>query len=70
MKPRHQRLVAIAAGVTLVAVAVALVLNALQGNVAFFFSPSEVSEKKAPPEKPSASAAWWKRAASSAAPTG
>lgn len=51
MKPRHQRLIAIAAGVTLVAVAAALVLNALQGNVAFFFSPSEVSEKKAPLEK-------------------
>ena len=51
MKPRHQRMVAIAAGVTLIAVAVALVLNALQGNVAFFFSPSEVAEKKAPLEK-------------------
>ena len=51
MKPRHQRLIAIAAGVTLVAIAAALVLNALQGNVAFFFSPSEVAEKKAPLEK-------------------
>jgi len=51
MKPRHQRLIAIAAGVTLVAVAVALVLNALQGNVAFFFSPSQVAAKEAPVEK-------------------
>ena len=51
MKPRHQRMIAIAAGVALVAVATALVLNALQGNVAFFFSPSEVAEKKAPLEK-------------------
>jgi cytochrome c-type biogenesis protein CcmE len=44
-------MVAIAAGVALIAVAAALVLNALQGNVAFFFSPSEVAEKKAPLEK-------------------
>jgi cytochrome c-type biogenesis protein CcmE len=44
-------MVAIAAGVTLIAVAAALVLNALQGNVAFFFSPSEIAEKKAPLEK-------------------
>ena len=51
MKPRHQRMIAIAAGVSLVAIAAALVLNALQGNVAFFFSPSEVAEKKAPLEK-------------------
>jgi len=51
MKPRQQRMIAIAAGVALVAVAAALVLNALQGNVAFFFSPSEVAAKKAPLEK-------------------
>ena len=51
MKPRHQRMVAIAAGVALIAVAAGLVLNALQGNVAFFFSPTEVAAKKAPLEK-------------------
>jgi cytochrome c-type biogenesis protein CcmE len=51
MKPRQQRIIAIAAGVALIAVAAALVLNALQGNVAFFFSPSEVAAKKAPLEK-------------------
>ena len=48
MKPRHQRMIAIAAGVALIAVAAALVLNALQGNVAFFFSPSEIAANKAP----------------------
>ena len=48
MKPRHQRMVAIAAGVALVAVAAALVLNAFQGNVVFFFSPSQVAAKEAP----------------------
>ena len=48
MKPRHQRLIAIAAGVALVAIAAALVLNAFQGNVVFFFSPSQVAAKEAP----------------------
>jgi cytochrome c-type biogenesis protein CcmE len=51
MKPRHQRMIAIAAGVALIAVAAALVLNAFQGNVVFFFSPSDVEAKKAPLEK-------------------
>ena len=51
MKPRHQRMVAIAAGVALIAVAAGLVLNALQGNVAFFFSPSDVAANKAPVDK-------------------
>jgi len=40
----------IGAGVALIAVAAALVLNAFQGNVVFFFSPSEVAAKKAPLE--------------------
>ena len=48
MKPRHQRMIAIAAGVALVAIAAALVLNAFQGNVVFFFSPSQIAAKEAP----------------------
>ena len=48
MKPRHQRMIAIAAGVALIAVAAALVLSAFQGNVVFFFSPSQVAAKEAP----------------------
>jgi len=44
-------MIAIAAGVALVAVAAALVLNAFQGNVVFFFSPSQVAAKEAPLEK-------------------
>jgi cytochrome c-type biogenesis protein CcmE len=48
MKPRHQRMLAIAAGVTLIAIAAALVLNAFQGNVVFFFSPSQIAAKEAP----------------------
>ena len=51
MKPRHQRMIAIAAGVALIAVAAALVLNAFQGNVVFFFSPSQVAAKEAPLDK-------------------
>jgi len=51
VKPRHQRVVAIAAGVALIAIAAALVLNAFQGNVVFFFSPSQVMAKEAPVEK-------------------
>ena len=51
MKPRHQRMIAIAAGVGLIAVAAALVLNAFQGNVVFFFSPSQIAAKEAPLEK-------------------
>ena len=44
-------MIAIAAGVALIAVAAALVLNAFQGNVVFFFSPSQVAAKEAPLEK-------------------
>ena len=51
MKPRQQRILAISAGVALLAIATALVLNAFQGNVTLFFSPSDVVEKKAPLEK-------------------
>ena len=38
-------MIAIVAGVVLVAIATALVLNAFQGNVVFFISPSEVADK-------------------------
>ncbi|HUK03460.1 MAG TPA: cytochrome c maturation protein CcmE [Burkholderiales bacterium] len=51
MKPRHQRMIAIGAGVALIAVAAALVLKAFQGNVVFFFSPSQIANKEAPVEK-------------------
>ena len=51
MKPRRQRAIAIAAGVALIAIAAALVLNAFQGNVIFFFSPSQVAAKEAPVDK-------------------
>jgi cytochrome c-type biogenesis protein CcmE len=48
MKSRHKRL-AIAGGVLAsVAVIAALVFNAFQSNLVFFFSPSQVAAKEAP----------------------
>jgi cytochrome c-type biogenesis protein CcmE len=44
-------MIAIGAGVALIAIAAALVLNAFQGNVVFFFSPSQVAAKEAPLDK-------------------
>jgi cytochrome c-type biogenesis protein CcmE len=51
MKPRHRRLAAIAAGVALLAGAAALVLNAFQSNLVFFFSPSQVAAGEAPRDR-------------------
>jgi len=48
MKPRTKRLAIIVAGVGCVSVAAALVLNALNSNVAFFFTPTQVSAGEAP----------------------
>ena len=48
MKPRQKRL-AIAAGVfAAVGVAAALVLNAFQSNLVFFYSPSQIASHEAP----------------------
>ena len=48
MKPRNKRL-AIASGVVaVVGVAAALVLNAFQSNLVFFYSPSQIASKEAP----------------------
>jgi len=48
MKPRHKRFAIIAAGVAAIAVAAALVLNAFQSNLVFFFSPSQIAAGEAP----------------------
>jgi cytochrome c-type biogenesis protein CcmE len=42
MKPRKRRLLFIGLGMAAVSIATALVLNALSGNVTFFYSPSQV----------------------------
>jgi cytochrome c-type biogenesis protein CcmE len=48
MKPRHKKLAL--AGLVLVAVGgiVALVLNAFQSNLVFFYSPSQIANQEAP----------------------
>lgn len=48
MKPRHKKLAFITLGLSALAVAAALVLNAFQSNLVFFFSPSQVVAKEAP----------------------
>jgi cytochrome c-type biogenesis protein CcmE len=48
MKPRHKRLALIGVGLAGLGVAAALVLNAFQKNLVFFFSPTQVAAKEAP----------------------
>ncbi|HET9668077.1 MAG TPA: cytochrome c maturation protein CcmE [Casimicrobiaceae bacterium] len=52
MKARHRRFLWIGAGVVVLGVAVALVLNAFQSNLVFFFTPSQVAAKEAPASRP------------------
>jgi cytochrome c-type biogenesis protein CcmE len=48
VKPRHKRLAIIGGIVAAVGVATALVLNAFQSNLVFFYSPSQIAAKEAP----------------------
>ncbi|HWP89648.1 MAG TPA: cytochrome c maturation protein CcmE [Burkholderiales bacterium] len=48
MKPRHKRMAIIAAGLAALGIAAALVLNAFQSNLVFFFSPTQVLANEAP----------------------
>ncbi len=48
MKPRHKKLAIIAGGVAGLGLVAALVLNAFQSNLVFFFSPSQVAAGEAP----------------------
>jgi cytochrome c-type biogenesis protein CcmE len=48
MKTRHKRIGFIIAGLAALGVAAALVLNAFQNNLVFFFSPSQIVAKEAP----------------------
>ena len=43
MKARHRRLAWIGAGVVVLGAAAALVLNAFQSNLVFFFTPTQVA---------------------------
>ena len=51
MKPRTKRALWIAAGVAGLGVATALVLNAFQSNLVFFFTPSQVAANEAPRDR-------------------
>ena len=51
MKPRHKKLAWILGGLAGLSVVTALVLNALNSNIAFFFSPSEVYSGVAPHDR-------------------
>ena len=48
MKARHKRFGIVAVGLAALGLATYLVLNALEGNLSYFFSPTEVVEGKAP----------------------
>lgn len=48
MKTRHQRIALILGGLAILGAVVALVLNAFQSNLVFFFSPTQVAAGEAP----------------------
>jgi cytochrome c-type biogenesis protein CcmE len=48
MKPRQKRIAIIVGIVAAVGVATALVLNAFQSNLVFFYSPSQIAAREAP----------------------
>ena len=51
MKPRIRRALWIASGLAALGVATALVLNAFQSNLVFFFTPSQVASHEAPRDR-------------------
>ena len=51
MKPRHRRMIWIAGGLAALGVATALVLNAFNSNLVFFYSPTQIATGEAPKNK-------------------
>ena len=51
MKRKHKRLTFIVLGMGLLATAAALMLSAFEDNIVFFYSPTEVLDKKLGPER-------------------
>ena len=51
MKTRHKRIALIVGGLAALGLIAAFVLNALNDNLAFFYSPTDVKEGKAPQNK-------------------
>ena len=52
MKARHRRFMWIGAGVVVLGIAAALVLNVFRSNLVFFFTPSQVAANEAPKGRP------------------
>jgi cytochrome c-type biogenesis protein CcmE len=52
LKTRHKRIALIIGGLAVLGLVVALVLNAFQSNLVFFFSPTQVAAGEAPKGKP------------------
>lgn len=51
MKPRQKRLAIILGGLAALGIAAALILNAFQSNLVFFFTPTQVANGEAPKER-------------------
>jgi len=51
LKPRTKRAVAIVGGLAALGVAAALVLNAFQSNLVFFFTPTQVAKNEVPQDR-------------------
>mgnify|MGYP006367702689 CR=1 FL=1 len=51
LKTRHKRIALIVGGLAILGLVVALVLNAFQSNLVFFFSPTQVAAGEAPKGK-------------------
>jgi len=51
MKPRQKRLAIILGGLATLGIAAALILNAFQSNLVFFFTPTQVANGEAPKER-------------------
>ena len=51
MTPRRKRLALLLGGVATLGVATALVLNAFQSNLVFFFTPSQIAAGEAPKDR-------------------
>jgi cytochrome c-type biogenesis protein CcmE len=52
MKPRQKRLAIVGGGLAALGLVAALVLNAFEDNLLFFFSPTQVYAKEAPLDRP------------------
>ena len=51
MKSRHKKLLVIVLGLAGLGIAAALILNAFQSNLVFFFSPTQVANGEAPTDR-------------------